>query len=89
MAVQVLDFYADWCGPCQMMKPVFAELERQYQDKVKFEVINVDQDPVKSSQYNVLSIPTYVILKDGKEVDRVVGYTPKPAFEAKLNSHLS
>lgn len=88
MAVEVLDFYADWCGPCQMMKPVFAELQSEYQDKVKFDVINVDQDPVKSSQYNVLSIPTYIVLKDGQEVDRMIGYTPKPAFEAKLNAHL-
>lgn len=71
-----------------MMKPVFAELQSEYQDKVKFDVINVDQDPVKSSQYNVLSIPTYIVLKDGQEVDRMIGYTPKPAFEAKLNAHL-
>lgn len=87
--LEVLDFYADWCGPCQMMKPVFGELEKEYSDRVKFSVINVDEDQQKSAEFSVLSIPTYVFLKDGKEVDRIVGYTPKPAFAAKLNQHLS
>jgi thioredoxin 1 len=87
--IEVLDFYAEWCGPCQMMKPIFAELERQYQDKVKFTVIDVDKEPQRSSEMYVLSIPTYVIMKDGKEVDRLIGFTPKPAFEAKLNAHLT
>lgn len=87
--LEVLDFYADWCGPCQMMKPVFADLEKDYEGKVKFSVINVDENPGKSAEHQVLSIPTYVFMKDGTEVDRIVGYTPKPAFAAKLDSHLA
>ena len=86
--LEVLDFYADWCGPCQMMKPVFAELEKEYEGKVSFTVIDVDQHPDQSNAHHVLGIPTYIIQKDGKEVDRLVGYTPKPAFQAKLNAHL-
>ena len=89
MALEILDYYADWCGPCQMMKPVFAELEKEFAGKVTFKEINVDNDPNTSTQYHVLSIPTYIFLKDGKEVDRLIGYTPKPAFSAKLNAHLN
>ena len=72
-----------------MMKPVFAELEKDYSGKVKFSVINVDENPQKSAEHQVLSIPTYVFVKEGQEVDRIVGYTPKSAFAAKLDSHLS
>ena len=87
--IEVLDFYADWCGPCQMMKPIFAELEKQYQDKVHFTVIDVDKEPDKGTAHHVLGIPTYVILKDGKEVDRLVGFTPKAAFAARLEKYLA
>jgi thioredoxin 1 len=87
--IEVLDFYADWCGPCQMMKPIFAELEKDFAGKVKFTIINVDQHPEKSTEHSVLGIPTYIIQKDGQEVDRIVGFTPKPAFVAKLNAHLN
>lgn len=86
--IEVLDFYAEWCVPCQMMKPVFAELEKEYEGKVKFTVIDVDAHPDQSNAHHVLGIPTYIIKKDGQEVDRLVGYTPKPAFKAKLDAHL-
>lgn len=87
--LEILDFYADWCGPCQMMKPIFAELEKEYGDRVKFTVINSDENPQKTMEYGVLGIPTYVFLEEGKEVDRIVGFTPKPAFAARLDSHLA
>jgi thioredoxin 1 len=87
--LEVLDFYADWCGPCQMMKPIFAELEKEYHGRVTFTVINVDESPERSTQYNVLGIPTYIIMKDGAEAGRIVGFTPKPAFTAKLDLHLA
>lgn len=87
--LEVLDFYADWCGPCHMMKPIFEELEKEFKDRVKFTVVNTDEEQEKSMQYGVLSIPTYVFLREGQEVDRIIGYTPKPAFAARLNQHLS
>jgi thioredoxin 1 len=86
--LEVLDFYADWCGPCQMMKPIFAELEKEFAGKVKFTIYNVDQNPDQAAQYGVMSIPTYVILQEGKEVDRLIGFTPKAAFAKHLDKYL-
>lgn len=75
--VKLLDFWAPWCAPCRMMEPIFEELEKEFKDKVEFEKINVDEDPATASKYGVMSIPTYVVEKDGKEVNRRVGFTPK------------
>lgn len=88
MAVELMDFYAVWCGPCQVMAPVIEELEKEMAGKVKVSKINVDQDPGSSSKYRVMSIPTYVILKDGQEVDRVIGVTSKEKLREKIQSHL-
>src|SRR3989339_2156908 len=71
--VKVLDFWATWCGPCKMMAPVVEELEKELSGKAEFVKVNVDEDVTTAQQYGVLSIPTYVILKDDKEVDRTVG----------------
>lgn len=71
-----------------MMKPIFTELEKEYDGKVGFKVINVDEQPELSSQHHVLGIPTYIIMKEGQEVDRLVGFTPRPTFVAKLNNYV-
>lgn len=76
-SVKLLDFWASWCGPCQMMKPVMEELHKELDGKVEIEEIDVDKDQEKASKYGVMSIPTYIVLKDDKEVGRKIGYTPK------------
>ncbi|MCL4366912.1 thioredoxin [Patescibacteria group bacterium] len=71
-----IDFWAEWCGPCQMMKPTIEELEKELKN-VEFVKINVDEDQTTAQKYNVMSIPTYVVEKDGKEIGRKIGYSSK------------
>lgn len=73
----LVDFYADWCGPCKMMAPVVEELANELQGKGKAGKINVDQNQDLAMKYNVMSIPTLIIFKEGKEVSRFVGVTDK------------
>ena len=75
--IKLLDFWAVWCGPCRIMAPVLEEIKKELGVKVEVEEINVDEDPKKTEQFGVMSIPTYVIMKDGKEVGRKIGVTPK------------
>ncbi len=84
--VTLLDFWAPWCGPCKIMNPVIDELEKEMGDKLKVERINVDEDPAKSQQLGVMSIPTYIVMKDGKEVGRKIGVTPKAELQKLLQA---
>ena len=80
----VVDMYADWCGPCKMMVPVFEEVAKQYEGKVKMGKLNVDENQNTPSAFGVTGIPTLVFLKDGQEVGRLVGFQSKEALAAKL-----
>lgn len=80
-----LDFWAPWCGPCKITTPIVEELEKEFKD-VEFQKINVDEDVAKSSQYGVMSIPTFIVLKDGKEVGRKIGAMPKAELKKLLES---
>lgn len=86
--IKVIDYWAIWCGPCQIMNPIVEELEKELEGKVEFEKVNVDEDQSKASRYGVLSIPTYVIEKDGQEVDRQIGARSKESFKTWILSHL-
>lgn len=86
--VTVKDFWASWCGPCKMMNPIVAELEKEFEGKVAFEKINVDENGGEAAKYGVMSIPTYIAEKNGKEVDRLIGGRSKEAFKRWIESHI-
>ena len=83
----LVDFYADWCGPCKMMSPIISELADEYQGSVKVGKLNIDESSSAAGQYRVMSIPTMLIFKDGAVVDTMVGAVPKKALQDKLESY--
>ncbi|OGD89709.1 thioredoxin [Candidatus Curtissbacteria bacterium RIFCSPHIGHO2_02_FULL_40_17] len=85
--LKVLDFWAEWCGPCKFMEPLIEDLEKDLAGKVEFEKINVDENQDKAAQFQVMSIPTYIFLKDDKEVDRIIGATGKENFVKIISKH--
>lgn len=84
----MVDFWAEWCGPCKMLSPVVEMLAEQYEGKVLVGKINVDEEPELARRFGVMSIPTVVFLKDGKEFDRKVGVMPQATFAAILDKAL-
>ncbi|MDQ0174492.1 thioredoxin [Bacillus chungangensis] len=82
------DFWAPWCGPCKMVAPVLEELEAEMGDKVKIVKVDVDENQESASKFGVMSIPTLVVMKDGKEVDKVIGFQPKEALAELLKKHM-
>ncbi len=86
--LELIDFYADWCGPCKIMKPIFDEIEKEYEGKVEFKKVDVEAETEMAQKFGVMSIPTFVVLKDGEEVDRKMGAMPKETLVEWLNSHL-
>jgi len=85
----LVDFWAEWCGPCRMIAPVLEQLNEEHGDKLKIVKLNVDENPGAASQFGVMSIPTMILFKDGQQVDRLVGYMPKQALTSKLGKHVS
>ena len=84
----VVDFWASWCGPCRMIAPIMEKLSGQYDGKVKFCKINVDQNMALAQRYGAMSIPLLVFFKDGKEVGRSVGALPEAALRTKIDAAL-
>lgn len=82
--VVLVDFYADWCGPCQMMMPAVEELSQEYAGKAKVVKINIDDNGETAQKFGVMSIPTFVILKDGEPVETIVGGVGKAKLAAAL-----
>ena len=83
--IVVVDFFAAWCGPCQMLAPIFEELSNELDD-VKFGKIDTQEERDLAQAYAIMSIPCVVILKDGKEVDRIVGLVPKEALKERIEN---
>ncbi|MBS7654678.1 MAG: thioredoxin [Candidatus Bathyarchaeia archaeon] len=86
--VVVIDCWAQWCAPCRMMAPIVDELSREYAGKVLFGKLNVDENQRIPAEYQVMSIPTFLIFREGMLVGRIVGAMPKKALEQKLAQYL-
>ncbi len=80
----LVDFWADWCGPCKMLSPMIADIAKEYEGKVKVGKINIDEEQGLAMKYRVASIPTLVVFKGGEAVKRSVGAVPKSQIEALL-----
>ncbi|MFT4304880.1 MAG: thioredoxin [Candidatus Woesearchaeota archaeon] len=83
----VVDFWAAWCGPCRMMGPIFEELSDDMSE-VKFAKLSTEEHGDKASEHNIMSIPTLVVFKEGKEVGRISGVMPKEDLKEKINGFL-
>jgi thioredoxin 1 len=83
-AVVVVDCWASWCGPCQMIGPIVEELARDYCGKILFGKLNVDENVEVTAEYQIMSIPTLLVFKNGKLIDRIVGAMPKPMLEQRI-----
>ena len=88
-ATVLVDLWAPWCGPCRLVSPILEELARDYPGRLKVIKVNVDENRALSQQFGAMSIPTMVVMKDGREVDRIVGAMPKPALTSHVTPHLS
>lgn len=86
--IAMVDFWADWCGPCKMLGPTIERLGAAYEGKALIGKVNVDDEPELARRFGVMSIPTVVFLRDGVEFDRKVGLMPEAAYAAVLDENL-
>jgi thioredoxin 2 len=85
----LLDCWAPWCGPCRMVGPIMEQLASESKGRYRVAKLNVDENPRTAAQFQIQSIPTMLIFKDGKLVDRIIGAQPKPAIAAKLMTYVA
>ena len=86
--LMLVDFWAPWCGPCRIVSPIVEELAEELKGKVVFGKLNVDENQRTAAEFQIFSIPTLVLLKNGVEVDRIIGAVPKRMIKAALEKHL-
>jgi thioredoxin 1 len=86
--LNVIDFWAEWCGPCRAIGPVIEELSKEYEGKVNVGKVNVDNNPTVSMNYGITSIPAILFIKGGKVVDKQIGAVPKSVLDKKIQANL-
>ena len=86
--LSVIDFWAEWCGPCRAIGPVIEELAVQYEGKVNIGKVNVDVNPTLSTNFGITSIPAILFVKGGQVVDKQIGAVPKAVLDKKIQSHM-
>ena len=84
----LVDFWAEWCGPCRMIAPIVEELAADYAGRLKVGKLNVDENRATAGKFGIRSIPTLLIFKGGRVVEQIVGYQPKAAFKTKIDNIL-
>lgn len=84
----IIDFFADWCGPCQMMKPVFDKLSGDYKGKLNFAKVNTEISPEIAQKYDIQGIPCLVVVNKGKEIGRIIGFSNESMLKQKIDSIL-
>ncbi|MBU4456054.1 MAG: thioredoxin [Nanoarchaeota archaeon] len=84
----VVDFWAPWCSPCVAMAPVFEEIAKDLEAKLRFAKVNTQEEEDLAMKNNIMSIPCFIIFKNGKEVDRIIGGQPKESFKAELKQYI-
>ena len=84
----LVDFWAEWCGPCKMLTPVLEELAAEYGDNLKIAKVNVDDNPTLAQKYKVRSIPNLILIKDGEQVGQIVGALPKSELKSRIDNYL-
>lgn len=85
----LVDFWAAWCSPCKMIAPIVEALAQEYDGQIKVAKVDVDANPITPGMFGIMSIPTLMLFRGGKAEERIVGYQPKPALEAKLQAVLA
>ena len=86
--ITIVDFYADWCGPCRKLSPIMEEVEQELGDKIKFTKINTDDNIEVAKKYQISGLPTLLIFKNGEAVERLVGLMPKSSIITNIEKHL-